>query len=393
MSAIDRDPARRRRGRPGTSALCLGVGLTLALGLPGTVVAGGQPAATIVDDYAAGSMDVRLTGGIKHHERLGLHFGSRHDASVEFTFWAPQGAQGSWGYVQLILPVLPGTIPLDPETSDAGPGIGYVDWALQGVPDPGPGCVAAWSEQDGVASGSVTCPRKRTGTGKRMFQFASTFRADPTDAWRTCLPGYLPEARPSDPAATTVPVPAPGTPPPVAPSPSPGRADPAAAMPPASMVWATLVRSPACVPGTVIGTAASPRPAIDACALLTPGEVATALELTEVSVQADPVMKGVCGYRTPDGYGVTVVATRGVNPLPPRGLGGLACSSVELDHVGDRGWIAGCPPLPQTWAVAVDAAVRGDEAVTIVVAAPSYGLGLLSTRAEQLLESAVSRLP
>lgn len=378
--------------RQSTVALAIVAAATLVLPMPPASVVAAEPAVAIVDDYVAGSMDFTLSGALKVKRTMDLRVGSRTNTSIEFQYSTKQTLQGTWGSVQLIVPVVPGSYPLSPDAFDEEAGIGYLWWHMQGVPDPGAGCQVTWAEVDGAANGRISCPPMKSGVGKKTFRFAANFVAIAVEAGRSCLPGYLPA--PIAPSASPAPGASPG--PSAAPieSSSPSAPPIESGPPSAATIWATLASPPTCVPETPITSPEpSQAPVVEACSLLSVDEVSEALGAAATALTVDRSVDGRCGYLDTDGYGVMTVVTRGVNILPPRALAGVSCQSVDFDYLGDRAFAGDCTDPGYAWSVGVDGAVKGVDGVTVLIAYPTVPLGILSTRVEDLLTLAFGRLP
>lgn len=368
--------------------------LTAAVIGPPPVTARDLPPAEIVDDAVAGSAEVTLTGSIRARKPLLLRFASRTNGLIDIHAAAPQTAQGSWGWIQVILPAVPGTWPASTESPDADHGIGYVDWGIVGVPDPAGTCSVSWAEEpDGTIAGELVCPAQRSGK-KRSFTLSATFVAAPTDAWRTCLPGWDPAETgvvgpgPASPAIPTVSAPPAASTPPASPSPADGWA-----LPPApAEVLRDAGTLPRCVPADPPPASSSPDP-IDPCALVTPAELADETGLPAGTYTAAIVADGTCAFTDATGRGVLVAAGEGRNPRPVMQVAGRPwCTWIDLELPGIGGTETSCAEAARTWEVVIAGGATGGVGVRIVLDDPRIESWRRSTAAADLLTYALGRL-
>jgi len=354
--------------------------LAVALTTPATA-ARTLPAAELADDAVAGVVEVALTGAVRAQKTLPLRFVSRMDDAIEIQAAAVPTLQGTWGWIQVILPAAPGTWPASTEMPDTANGLGYVDWGIAAIPDATGSCTVRWAEEpDGTIAGDLACPGQRAGK-KRTFTLAATFIAVPTDAWRTCLPGWVPAVGPDAP-------PAPGASPDPAASPAP-TADVSAPDPAA--VRADVGTLPGCVPADP--AAALPLP-IDPCALLTAAEIAEATGIAADAWTGVEGADGTCAYADPAGRGILVAAGAGRNPRPVGHVGGRAlCTTITLDLPGIGGTETWCTDPAGTWEITIAGASAREAGVRIVLDDPRIEGWRSSTAAVDLLERALARLP
>lgn len=362
--------------------------LLAALAAPAPAAARELPPAELVDDAVAGVMEVTLSGAVRARKTLALRFAARMDDTIEIQAAAPQTLQGTWGWIQVVFPAAPGRWPTSTEMPDPARGIGYVDWAIPVIPDAAGICTIRWAEEpDGTIAGDLACPAQRAGK-KRTFTLTATFVAQPTDAWRTCLPGWAPAS--PGPAASPLPAPSPGarpSPPPAA-SPLPPSATPA---PDPAVVRADAGSLPACVPAD---PALAPPPPIDPCTLLTPAEIAEATGTAPGGWTGVAGPDGTCAYTDATGRGILVAAGAGRNPRPVGHVGGRPlCTTITLDLPGIGGTETWCGDPAGAWEIVVAGAATRAAGVRIVLDDPRIEGWRRASAVVDLLERAVARLP
>lgn len=350
---------------------------------PAPAAARDLPPTELVDDAVAGVVEVTLSGAVRARKTLALRFASRMDDAIEIQAAAPQALQGTWGWIQLVFPAAPGTWPASTEMPDTTSGIGYVDWGIPVIPDPAGTCAIRWAEEpDGTIVGDLACPAQRVGK-KRTVTLTATFVAQPTDAWRTCLPGWEPV--PAGPAASSA---APAAP---APSPAASPLPAAAAVPDPAVVRADAGTLPACAPAD---PAIAPPPPLDPCALLTPAEIAGATGTDAATWSGVAGADGTCAYTDATGRGILVAAGAGRNARPVGHIGGRAlCTTITLDLPGIGGTETGCADPGRTWEITIAGAATRAAGVRIVLDDPRIEGWRRSSAAADLLERALARLP